>query len=319
MNLLASPRADIEVVVRDNCSTDNTLELLNNISDPRLSIHIAPENQGTLSFFEISKLAKGRIVTWLSDEDNFHFEHLDFILSRFENSACTVMFGSIVVGEFARCVTFADEVITDPIRANLVGLQFSGCGGLFVRRSFLGCANSFNVSNTDDAYALWNYYPVGFFASRCIEHTLITTSRVVVTQTRFAHTTHNWSKLASGAGARLPHYYPESVFDRLSSNIANTLFKNLSITIKLLLIYRLVKIFHLQTTSYNDPALIQLLSENYQQETVQRYVNHVAHLKLNRPLAKFLWRWTRMLMLFLSVFKTTCQWRDLQRNKEWTT
>lgn len=311
LELLASPRNDIEVVVRDNCSTDNTLELLNKISDSRLSIHKAPENQGTLSFFEISKLANGRVVTWLSDEDSFHFEHLDFILSKFEDPASTVMFGSIIVGKAAGRVNFSDESIIDPVRANQIGLLFSGCGGLFVRQSALGCANSFNVSNADDAYTLWNYYPVGFFASRSIKRTLITTSRVVVTQTRFANTTHNWSKLATAVGERLPHYYPESVLERLSSNITNVLFKNLPISTKTRLIYQLIKIFHLQTDSYYNPVVIKLLSDNYQQETVQRYVEHVTRLRLNHFVGKFLWRWTKTLAVFLSLPKKISQWRTL--------
>jgi O-antigen biosynthesis protein len=66
-HLLTSPRQDFEVVVRDNCSSDNTVALLRTIDDPRLTIHTAPNNQGTISFHEISKLARGEIVTWLSD------------------------------------------------------------------------------------------------------------------------------------------------------------------------------------------------------------------------------------------------------------
>ena len=101
--LLSSPREDIEVVVRDNCSTDETLELLRRIEDPRLKVYAAPENQGTISFFEIAKLASGRIVTWLSDEDDFQFEHLDAVLAGFDGNAnCNVLFGSILVGAARR-------------------------------------------------------------------------------------------------------------------------------------------------------------------------------------------------------------------------
>src|SRR3954471_18175541 len=95
-HLLASPRRDIEVIVRDNCSSDGTVELLSAIVDDRLQIHVAPENQGTINFFEIAKLARGEIVTWLSDEDDFQFAELDSILSCFaENPDCNVMLGSI--------------------------------------------------------------------------------------------------------------------------------------------------------------------------------------------------------------------------------
>ena len=79
-HLLGSARTDIEVVVRDNCSADDTVESLRAIEDDRLKIHVAPENQGTINFFEIAKLARGEIVTWLSDEDDFEFAELDYVL-----------------------------------------------------------------------------------------------------------------------------------------------------------------------------------------------------------------------------------------------
>ena len=86
LHLLGSSRMDIEVIVRDNCSTDDTVESLRAIKDDRLKIHVAPENQGTINFFEISKLASGDIVTWLSDEDDFQFTELDYVLSRFRTT-----------------------------------------------------------------------------------------------------------------------------------------------------------------------------------------------------------------------------------------
>jgi len=315
LNLLSTAREDIEVIVRDNCSTDNTLELLRAIEDARLRIHVAPENQGTLSFFEISKLATGDIVTWLSDEDDFQFEELDFILANFKDDAnCNVMFGSIVVGAFDRRVIFADETITDPVRACITALSFSGCGGLFVRRSALTVANSLNVRNSNDAYALWNYYPVGFFASRCVTQSLITTSRVVVIQSRFARTTNNWSKVGSQRGTRMPHYYPESVFDRLTSNLVNIYFKPLPALVRLSLAHRLIRLFRLHSTSYSNPAFHQLLRENYPDETVQSYLNHIRTLRLGHPIGRFLWSHGGTFALPAKFAKTLKYWRMLGAN-----
>ena len=204
-HLLSTSRTDIEVIVRDNCSTDDTLESLRQIKDDRLKLHVAPENQGTINFFEISKLAEGEIVTWLSDEDDFQLSELDDILSRFEeNPACNVMVGSIAVGRQGR-VMFADEVVTDPARSLLTALSLSGGGGVFVRRSALAAANSLKVRDQADAYSLWNYYPVGFFASRCLGRSLMTMSNIVAIQSRFAPTIDNWSDetLTAAGGERL--------------------------------------------------------------------------------------------------------------------
>jgi glycosyltransferase involved in cell wall biosynthesis len=305
--LLSSPREDIEVVVRDNCSTDKTLELLRTIEDPRLKVYAASENQGTISFFEIAKLASGRIVTWLSDEDDFQFEHLDAVFASFDgNASCNVLFGSILVGAAQR-VTYADETITDPVRACVTALSFSGCGGLFVRRSVLPAAHSLRVRDQDDAYALWNFYPVGFFASRCVSGSLITTSRVVAVQSRHARTTNNWS----GLETRPPHYYPESVFDRLASNLVNAYLKPLPARVKAALLLRLIRLFRLHTTWYADPRAHALLRENYPAETVQHFLDHVRALRLGHPLGRFLWAHGRTLVLPAKFLRTLGRWRQL--------
>jgi hypothetical protein len=310
-HLLDSSRTDIEVIVRDNCSTDDTVESLRAIEDDRLKIHVAPENQGTINFFEISKLARGEIVTWLSDEDNFHFTELDSILSRFEeNPACNVMFGGIAVGAGGR-VEFADDVVTDPVRSLMMALSFSGCGGVFVRQSALTAANSLKVRDQDDAYALWNYYPIGFFASRCLSRSVMTTSKVVVSQSRFARTTNNWSLATPGRGRRVPHYYPESVCERLVSNLVNVRFKSLPAQAKLRLTRELLRGFRLQSAIHADAGFHDLLRENYPAEVVQGYLDHVHHLRLHRPLGRLLWSYTRLLATPVQYVRTLRYWRRL--------
>ena len=311
LHLLGSARTDIEVIVRDNCSSDDTVALLREIKDDRLKIRVAPENQGTLNFFEISKLAKGEIVTWLSDEDDFHFAELDYILSRFtENPACNVMFGGIAVGKNGR-VTFADEIITDPTRSLVQALSFSGCGGVFVRGSALAAANSLTVRDQDDAYLLWNYYPVGFFASRCLTRSLMTTARTVVSQARFARTTNNWSIVTPSGGARAPHYYPESVRDRLASNLVNISFKPLPAETRWELARALIRQFRSQSAIYSNADFEDLLRENYPPETVHRYVDHIRALRLDRRLGRFLWPYAGMVALPAQYFRTLRHWRRL--------
>jgi hypothetical protein len=310
LHLLGSSRSDIEVIVRDNCSTDDTVESLRTIEDDRLKIHVAPENQGTINFFEISKLAGGDIVTWLSDEDDFQFTELDYVLSQFSgNPDCNVMFGSIAVGANGR-VMFADEVIMDPVRSLVTALSFSGCGGVFVRRSSLAAANSLNVRDQDDAYSLWNYYPVGFFASRCLTRTLMTTERIVVRQSRHARTTNNWSIASREGGRRPPHYYPESVRDRLASNLVNVSFNSLPARTRLKLARALIRQFRSYAPSFSSPVVHALLRENYPAETVQGYLDHVRHLRLDRPLGRAVWSYTRLLALPVQYLSTLRRWRE---------
>ena len=310
-HLLSSGRPDIEVIVRDNNSTDNTLELLRKINDPRLKIHASPENQGTFSFFEISKLASGKIVTWISDEDDFQFEHLDYICEKFEDSSCSVMFGSIVVGRSASRVIFPEKIIRDSVRANFIALSFSGCGGLFVRNSQLFHANALGAKNEDEGYMLWNYYPVGFFAIRCVSSVLFTTSRVVVRQSRFASTTNNWNARPR-FNNRLPHYYPESVFDRLSSSIVNIFFKNISLAKKLKLMIMLIRGFQKHGTSYANCNFIKLLQENYSEGVVKSYTDHLKKTKINQKYFKTLLFLKDIIRLPLKIYSTSRQWKQMR-------
>jgi glycosyltransferase involved in cell wall biosynthesis len=310
-HLLGSSRMDIEVIVRDNRSTDDTVESLTGIEDDRLKIHVAPENQGTINFLEIAKLARGDIVTWLSDEDNFQFTELDYILARFnENPDCNVMFGSIAVGANGR-VMFADEVITDPVRSLVNALSFSGCGGVFVRRAELAAATPLKVRDQNDAYSLWNYYPVGFLAGRCLTRSVMTTARTVVIQSRFARTTNNWSIATPDGGQRVPHYYPESVRDRLASNLVNVFVRTLPARTRLQLARELLRQFRLQSNNYSNPAFHDLLRENYPADTVQRYLEHIRRLRLHRSLGRFLWSYSRMLALPVQCYQTLRHWRRL--------
>jgi glycosyltransferase involved in cell wall biosynthesis len=314
LGLLASPRQDFEVVVRDNCSTDNTLELLNSIRDDRLKIHCAHENQGILTFYEASKLATGNIVTWLSDEDSFQFEKLDFILDQFRRHPdCNVMFGGIIVGSKAREVRFPEAIVTDAVQAYVTALSFSGCGGLFVRGAALPAANTFDVRSFEDAYALWNYYPVGFFASRCLDQSLKTTSKIVVIQTRFAQTTNNWSKLSPTQNiSRVPHYYPDSVFDRLASNIANIFSKHLPLRIKFRVTMSLIYQFRLQAASFSNSEFHRLLRENYSDETVNAYLEHIECLGLNESIGRNIWTIKKIVFsLSAKLRKTRKYWHQM--------
>ena len=167
MNLLNSGREDIEIIVRDNCSTDNTVNILKKFKDKRLKIYQASEIQGTRNFFEIAKLATGDVVTWLSDEDNFEFSNLDYVLSKFEYKLCSVMIGGIIVGKSQSQVIFSEDFILDPVQTYLTALRFSGCGGVFIRRSALKQLLKLRIFTDDDAYYCWNYYPIGFFCNLC--------------------------------------------------------------------------------------------------------------------------------------------------------
>jgi len=317
--LLSSSRTDFEIIVRDNCSTDHTLDLLSNIKDERLHVYSAPQNQSTLTFYEISRLAKGNIVTWLSDEDSFQFNELDFVLDKFQkNPHCNVVFGGIKVGN-GRFLSFPDSTITNIVKAHITALSFSGCGGLFVRRTSLMMANAFDVQTLEDAYALWNYYPVGFFASRCLSDVLVTTSRVVVRQTRFAKTTHNWSETNStnySSTNRHPHYYPDVMFERVVSNILNIFFKELPLVTKLRICYFELKNYIYYILRLPQSDIIPLLRENYPEAVVSAYNYNLNRLNLYTPLGCSFYLLKKMVFVLpYNLLQTGYDWYRLAGKK----
>jgi hypothetical protein len=110
----------------------------------------------------------------------------------------------------------------------------------------------------------------------------------------------------------VPHYYPESVRDRLASNLVNVSFKALPARTRLRLVRQLVRQFRLQSAIYSNPAFNDLLRENYPPEVVQRYVDHIRALRLDRPLGRRLWPYARILALPVQYFRTLRHWRRLR-------
>jgi hypothetical protein len=139
----------------------------------------------------------------------------------------------------------------------------------------------------------------------------MTTSRTVVSQARFARTTNNWSITKPDGGRRAPHYYPESVSERLASNLVNSRLRSLPARTRLALARELVRRFRLQSAIYANSGFHDLLRENYPADTVQRYLDHVRRLRLDRPLGRFLWSSAALLRIPVQYVRTLRHWRRL--------
>jgi glycosyltransferase involved in cell wall biosynthesis len=70
-DILKSTDTDIEVVVRDNASTDDTLYQLQAINDARLVVFSANENEGgLLNGVNVANKARGEFLVFLTDKDH---------------------------------------------------------------------------------------------------------------------------------------------------------------------------------------------------------------------------------------------------------
>lgn len=313
-NLLQSnSKRTFEVIVRDNCSDDETEQSVRGIADSRVRYFRADRNEGWSTFIEAGKLGRGKLLTWLSDEDDFMFGNLEGVFTTFEeNPNCNVLIGSVIVGPRKNRVNFPDKIYgTHSLEdAYFLTQQFSGCGGVFVRRGAFEASCSFSFEHQVDAYRRQNYYPIGYIATLCLQgNQLSTTSKVLVSENRHAPTTDNWSNpnlLPKKTRPLQPHYYPRSVRERLTSQLTFVWsLESLNFLQKARLSNRHVRAFVGNIHSLAKLEILDLLSENYPTATVEAFVQEIRLLRLEKSIQLQLWLLRSLLVLPLQLLKLT--------------
>ena len=74
---------------------------------------------------------------------------------------------------------------------------------------------------------------------------------------------------------------------------------------------RLVQMFRSQMLSFSDPAVHQLLRENYPEEVVAGYLANVGSLGLDTTMGRYRWFLRKLLSLPSRLSTTRQQWRRL--------
>ena len=138
-SVLASRRKDIELVVSDNFSSDETSKILTKISDPRLRVVTPDFSLPMVGHYEfaISK-AKGDWVTILGDDDAvmpYIFESLDYYINKYPKidiissnrayyfwKGCEKLYGKLVVSYDCKFYSKIRSTKTDLLKS-LLGLK----------------------------------------------------------------------------------------------------------------------------------------------------------------------------------------------------
>jgi glycosyltransferase involved in cell wall biosynthesis len=79
--LLNNDNSEFEIVVSDNCSTDNTIELLEKITDDRFKLIRNRTNNGaTSNYMRALSGGTGKYSMFMTDKDSLHHENLDVVI-----------------------------------------------------------------------------------------------------------------------------------------------------------------------------------------------------------------------------------------------
>ena len=98
-NCLKLESDEIEVVVNDNCSTDNTKELLSTITDERFHYFCNEKNIGYQNLAMVLTRGRAKYALLLSDEDDIINLNLEEVLKQLSNAQNVAIFQCEYVDE----------------------------------------------------------------------------------------------------------------------------------------------------------------------------------------------------------------------------
>jgi len=134
-SILSQLKEDDEIIISDDYSTDNTLEIIKNFSDKRIKIFLNPNTKGYTSNFENSLAhAKGEII-FLSDQDDI-WEN-----NKVEKNIDYLYKYDLVISD-AKIIDDQGEIINDSYYK--VRKATKSIGLNIIRFSGLGCCMCFN-------------------------------------------------------------------------------------------------------------------------------------------------------------------------------
>jgi glycosyltransferase involved in cell wall biosynthesis len=118
-----------ELIVSDNCSTDETIDIVKSFNDPRIKIH-TEKRQGIISNFQNALLRATGDVIFLADQDDIWLEHkVSTVLSSL-NQCDLVLHDALVVDSTSKLLSNSLFAITKPksgLFMNLMKSSYVGC------------------------------------------------------------------------------------------------------------------------------------------------------------------------------------------------
>lgn len=186
--LSAWPGDEIEVVVSDNNSPDNTQNLMERIIDPRFHYFRNEENLGAAFNTHLTFLrASGEFAYLTSDEDDIIVSELPYLLAYFKSHPNTAVF--IGGGDLTYTKKrFSDAVYTVPFEAlKAVAFQTRYMTGIILNQRLY--ARELAAITYEESAALWDAYSFMYAIARlCCFGDVVTSSHLLFSQPRLTMT-----------------------------------------------------------------------------------------------------------------------------------
>lgn len=180
--------SEIEVVVSDNGSGDNTQALLSQITDPRLKYYRNERNYGAAYNTHLTFLrAGGRFAYLTSDEDDLKKEELAYLLSYLEGHPETAVF--IGGGDLTYTKKrFPDAVYTEPFEAlKAIAFKTRYMTGIILNQEMY--ADKLSGITFEESARKWDAYSFMYaIAWLCCCGPVVTSSHLLFKQPRLTMT-----------------------------------------------------------------------------------------------------------------------------------
>lgn len=137
-DILTFDSDEIEIIVYDNASPDNTWEVINSIEDSRLVCYRQEENVGfSANLIGAVDMASSRFVLLISDEDLISHEYMEMLLeSELKEPNLGVIYGSVREGDdFYSKYETQELICLDAI--NVIGLQHAYMSGIVLDKTLV--------------------------------------------------------------------------------------------------------------------------------------------------------------------------------------
>ena len=265
---------DIEVVISNNCSEDNTEELILQINDPRLRYFVNKENLGAAFNTHLTFLrANGRFAYLTSDEDDIDIDQIPYLISYFKKNPDTAIFIGGGNLKYTK-KRFPDAVYAEPFDALMaIAFQTRYMTGLILNQKYY--AEKLSDISYEESPEIWDAYSFMYaMALLCCCGPVVTSSRLLFKQSRFTMTDISNNARKDG----IYYYEPAGRINQMGVWIRTIMGLPLSTVEKQILVIKIVFDTAMLATRIFTPGYVDEVRKTVPDSDYQIYLERIKKL-----------------------------------------